>query len=96
MEFMVLSSRFKRQIERERVVMQAVIEAAEAAGAEKIVVRRGDVYSTGVYVTDGRDNAIIYNDWEKTWNWKKIYEHIMAAIKTKPSSHHEYQIHLTA
>ena len=52
MEFLVLASRYVKS-ERERVVMQAVMEAAETRGAERVVTRRGNVYCIGVYIREG-------------------------------------------
>jgi len=96
MEFLVLASRYVKQPERERVVIQAVIEAAEALGAERVVRRRGNVYSTGVYVTDGSEKHLVYNDWSKDWNWRRIYESMMASIQFSPEFSQERQIYLTA
>jgi len=95
LEFLVLTSRYIKQAERERVVMQAVIEAAEAVGVDRIVKRRGNVYSTGVYVNDGRAKSLLYNDWEKDWDRKKIYESIMASIKFSPTLNRKRQVILT-
>jgi hypothetical protein len=84
MEFLVLSSQYVKQPERERVIMQAVIEAAETVGIDRIVKRRGNVYSTGVYVNDGKGKSLLYNDWDKNWDQKKIYDSIMASIQLSP------------
>ena len=84
MEFIVIASRFMKQPERERIVIEAVIEAAEAIGANRIVKRRGNVYSTGVYITDGEDKTMVYNDWNRNWDCKKIYKDIMASIPFSP------------
>jgi len=92
MEFLVLASRYIKQPERERVVMQAVIEAAEAVGAERIVMRRGNVYSTGVYLNDGGRKSLLYNDWEKNWSRRKVYENMIASLHSSPRFHHEQQI----
>ena len=61
--------------------MQAVIEAAEAVGAEKVVIRRSNVYSTGVYLKNEKGKSLLYNDWDKDWNWKKIYRKMISSIK---------------
>jgi hypothetical protein len=95
MEFLVLTSRYIKQRERERVVMQAVIEAAETAGIDRIEMRRGNVYSTGVYVNDGKGKSLLYNDWEKNWNRKKIYDSIMASIRFSPVLNQKHQLMLT-
>ena len=92
MEFLVLASRYIKQPERERVVMQAVIEAAEAVGAERIVMRRGNVYSTGVYLKDAGKKSLLYNDWDKDWSRRKVYENVMASLQFSPEFHHEQQI----
>ncbi len=95
MEFLVLTSRYVRQGERERVIMQAVIEAAEAIGVDRIVMRRGNVYSTGVYVDDGSEKALLYNDWDRNWDRKKIYDSIMASVRSSPSLRQKRQLILT-
>ena len=92
MEFLVLASRYIKQPERERIVMQAVIEAAEAVGAERIVMRRGNVYSTGVYLNDGGRKSPLYNDWEKNWSRRRVYENMMASLQFPPRLRHEQQI----
>ena len=92
MELLVLASRYIKQPERERVVMQSVIEAAEAVGAERIVMRRGNVYSTGVYLKDGGSKSLVYNDWEKDWSRRKVYENMLASLQFSPRFHHEQQI----
>lgn len=81
-----------KQPERERIVMQAVIEAAEAAGIERVVRRRGNVYSTGVYVNDGRSKRLLYNDWEKNWDQRKIFDSIMASIRFSPVLNQKHQL----
>jgi len=91
-EFLVLASRYVKQPERERIVMQAVIEAAEAAGIERVVRRRGNVYSTGVYVNDGRSKRLLYNDWEKNWDQRKIFDSIMASIRFSPVLNQKHQL----
>ncbi len=88
MEFLVLTSDFVRQPKRERVIMEAVIEAAETIGADRIVKRKGNVYSTGVYLTDGKKKSLLYNDWDKDWDGQKIYENIMASIRFFPNLGH--------
>lgn len=92
MEFLVLASCYIKQPERERIVMQAVIEAAEAVGAERIVMRRGNVYSTGVYLKNGGRKALLYNDWEKDWSRRKVYENMMASLQFSSRLRHEQQI----
>ncbi|MHA1632106.1 MAG: hypothetical protein ACTSXC_04765 [Candidatus Freyarchaeota archaeon] len=96
MEFLVLASRYVRQPERERVVLQAVIEAAETVGAERVVRRRGNVYSIGVYVKNGTEKHLVYNDCDKNWNWRKIYDNMMASIRFSPRIRRENQIYLKA
>jgi len=95
MEFLVLTSRYVRQGERERVITQAVIEAAEAIGVDRIVMRRGNVYSTGVYVDDGEEKSLLYNDWDRNWDRKKIYDSIMASVRSSPSLRQKRQLILT-
>jgi hypothetical protein len=94
MEFLVLASGFVKQPERERVILEAVIEAAEEIGADRIVKRRGNVYSTGVYITDGKTKSLLYNDWDKDWDRKKIYENIMASIRFSPVLSQRYSDNL--
>ena len=95
MEFLVLTSRYVRQLERERVVLQAVIEAAEAVGIDRIVRRRGNVYSTGVYVNDGKGKSLLYNDWDKDWDRRRVYDSIMASIQLSPVLEQKSQLVLT-
>ena len=78
-EFLVLASRHVKS-ERERVVMQAVMEAAETLGAERVVTRRGNVYSIGVYIREGDRKNLVYIDWEKDWEWKRICSHIVSSM----------------
>ena len=75
-EFLVLASRHVKS-ERERVVMQAVMEAAETMGVERVVTRRGNVYSIGVYIREGDRKNLVYIDWEKDWEWGRIFSHIV-------------------
>lgn len=95
MEFLIITSRFIKQPERERIIMQAVIDAAEAMGVDRVVKRRGNVYSTGVYVDDGKAKALLYNDWEKNWDQQKVYESIMASMKFSPVFNQKHQLILT-
>ena len=95
MEFLVLTSRYVKQPERERVVMQAVIEAAEMVGIDRIVRRRGNVYSTGVYINDGKGKSLLYNDWDKDWDRRRVYDRIMASIQLSPVLEQKSQLILT-
>jgi len=96
LEFLVLASRYVKQPERERVIMQAVIEAAEALGAERVVMRRGTVYSTGVYLKEGEEKSLLYNDWDKNWGRREVYKNMMASIGFSPMFRQECPIYLTA
>ena len=80
MEFLVLASRCLKKPERERVVMQAVMEAAEMLGVERVVMRRGNVYCIGVYISEGDRKDLVYIDWEKDWEWKRICSHIVSSM----------------
>jgi hypothetical protein len=95
MEFLVLASQYLKQPERERIIMQAVIEVAEAVGIERIIKRRGNVYCTGVYVSDEKGKSLLYNDWEKKWDQKKVYNNIMASIQLPPDLSKNNQLVLT-
>jgi len=75
--------------------MQAVVEAAEAIGVDRIVMRRGNVYSTGVYVDNGREKSLLYNDWDRDWDRKKIYDSIMASVRSSPSLSQKRRLILT-
>ncbi|MEM3014197.1 MAG: hypothetical protein QXI71_06160 [Candidatus Bathyarchaeia archaeon] len=88
MEFMVITSQLK-QPEREQIIMQAVIEAAETIGIERITKRKGNVYCTGVYLGDGETKYLLYNDWGKNWDKKKIYNCIVSSIQNQPISKKE-------
>jgi len=81
MEFLILSSCLVNQRKREQIIMQAVIEAAENLGITRIIKRRCNVLSIGVYLVDRKGKKLLYNDWEKDWNQKKIYERIVSSLK---------------
>ncbi len=91
MEFLVLSSRSRREYERERTIIQAVIEASEKMGIERVVFKRGDVYSTGVYLNNDKEKIIVYNDYERKWNRKRICKQILLSIGFK-SGHENEQL----
>ena len=82
MEFLILSSSLTDQRKRERIIMQAVIEAAEKFGIPRIIKRRCNVLSIGVYLVDQKGKKLLYNDWEKDWNQKEIYERIVSSLET--------------
>jgi hypothetical protein len=96
MEFLVLTSQYRKHPERDRKVMQAVVEAAETVGAERVVRRKGNVYSTGVYLKDGEEKKLVYIDWEKDWSWRRIYQDLMASIQFSPNLNQDQQIYLEA
>ena len=73
--------------------MQAVIEAAEAIGVDRVVMRRGNVYSSGVYLKDGENKVLLYNDWDKDWDWRRIFDTMIATVRFSPNFN---QIILTA
>ncbi|MBS7614430.1 hypothetical protein KEJ18_01655 [Candidatus Bathyarchaeota archaeon] len=89
MEFLVLTSQQLKQPEREQIIMQAVIEAAETMGIERITKRKGNVYCIGVYFSNGETKSLLYNDWEKNWDRKKIYNCIVSSIQNQPMSKKE-------
>ena len=95
MEFLVLTSQFLKQPERERVIMQAVIELAEDVGIERIVMRRTNVYCTGVYVSNGDGKSLLYNDWEKDWDQKKIIKNMKTTLRFSPIQEKSSQLILT-
>jgi len=95
MEFLVLTSQHSKQPERERIIMQAVIEAAETIGIERITKRKGNVYCTGVYVNDGEGKSLLYTDWEKNWDQKKIYNSIVTSIQPLPAPSKTNELVLT-
>jgi len=68
MEFLILLSRRPRNPKRKAVIIQAVLDAAEDSGAERVEVRVGDVYSAGVYLKDGEEKTLVYIDWGKNWS----------------------------
>ncbi len=82
MEFLILSSCLASQKERERIIMQAVVEAAEDLGVTRIVKRRCNVLSIGVYMVDRGEKRLLYNDWGKDWSQNEIYESIVSSLKT--------------
>lgn len=75
--------------------MQAVIEAAETMGIDRIVRRRGNVYSTGVYINDGKGKSLLYNDWDKDWDRRRVYDSIMASVQFSPVLERKRQLILT-
>ncbi len=87
MEFLVLTSQHLKQLERERIIMQAVIDAAEVIGVDRITKRKGNVYCTGVYIINEGTKSLLYNDWEKNWDQKKIYNTILASVRSTDSLH---------
>jgi len=95
MEFLVLTSQYLKQPERERIILQAVIELAEAVGIERIVMRRSNVYCTGVYVNNGDGKSLLYNDWEKDWDQKKIIKNMRASLQFSPDQEKNSQLILT-
>jgi len=82
MEFLILSSSLVNQRKREQIIMQAVIEAAEKFGIPRIIKRRCNVLSIGVYLVDQKGKKLLYNDWERDWNQKEIYERIVSSLET--------------
>ena len=63
MEFLILSSSLISDRKRERMIVEAVIEAAEEVGITRIVKRSCNVLSTGVYILDRGEKKLVYNDW---------------------------------
>ena len=96
MEFLVLASRSRREYDRERKIIQAVIEASERVGVERVVFKRGDVYSTGVYLNSDEEKIIVYNDYERKWNRKRICQQILLSIGLESRHENERGICLTA
>ncbi|RJS93415.1 hypothetical protein CW705_01695 [Candidatus Bathyarchaeota archaeon] len=82
MEFLILSSSLISDRKRERMIVEAVIEAAEEVGITRIVKRSCNVLSTGVYIVDGGEKKLVYNDWGKDWDQDEIYERIVSSVKT--------------
>ena len=97
MEFLVLASRYVRKPGRERVVMQAVMEAAETLGADRVEARKGNVYSIGVYLKDGERKTLVYIDWDKEdWDWKRVYSHIVGSTRVPSILSKGYEINMKA
>jgi hypothetical protein len=84
MEFLVLTSQFRKQPMRERIIMQAVIELAQDVGVERIIMRRTNVFCTGVYLSNSDGKSLLYNDWEKDWDQKKIIRNMKAKLQASP------------
>mgnify|MGYP000082391173 CR=1 FL=1 len=95
MEFLILSSNLENQRKREMIIMQAVIEAAEILGIKRITKRRCNVLSTGVYLVNREGKKLLYNDWEKDWKRKKIYERIVSSLKFLNENNENNEIVLT-
>jgi len=83
MEFLVLASQQLKQPEREQIIMQAVIQAAETVGIERITKKKGNIYCTGVYLSNGETKFLLFNNWERNWNQKKIYNYIVSSIQNQ-------------
>ena len=95
MEFLVLTSQFRKQPLREHIIMQAVIELAQDAGIERIIMRRTNVFCTGVYLSNSDGKSLLYNDWEKDWNHKKIFRNMKAKLQASPILERSNEIILT-
>ena len=95
MEFLVLTSQFRKQPDRERTIIQAVIELAQDAGVERIVMRRTNVFCTGVYLSNSKVKSLLYNDWEKDWDHKKIFRNMKAKLQASPISERSNELILT-
>ena len=96
MEFLVLASSCEKKPKRERIVMQAVMEAAETLGAERVVTRRGNVYCIGVYIREGDRKDLVYIDWEKDWEWRRICSHIVSSMPVSSFNRNGFEINLAA
>ena len=95
MEFLIIKPRYLNKVKRERHVTQAVLRAADKVEAEKVVIRSSNVYSTGVYLKNEKGKLLLYNDWDKDWNWKKIFANIISSINPSPDFNSNYQDMLT-
>jgi len=95
MEFLILSPSLAEHRKRERIIMQAVMEAAENLGITRIVKRRCGVLTIGVYVVDGSGKKLLYNDWEKKWGQDEIYESIMSSLRSFHNNRKSSEIILT-
>ena len=80
MEFLILSPSLPHQREREKIIMEAVIEAAEDMGVTRITRRRCNVLSAGVYLISNSHKRLLYNDWEKRWDAERICKHIISSL----------------
>ena len=80
MEFLILSPALMHRRGREKIIMQAVIEAAEDMGVTRIIRRRCNVLSAGVYLVSNGHKRLLYNDWGKNWNAERIYEYIISSL----------------
>jgi len=94
-EFLILSSSLANQRRREGIITQAVVEAAEKLGITHIVKRRCNVLTTGVYLVDGREKKLLYNDWEKNWGQNEICECIMSSLRFLRKNNERNEILLT-
>jgi len=95
MEFLILSSHLPNQRGREKIIMQAVVEAAENWGITRIVKRRCNVLSIGVYIIDGKRKKLLYNDWGKDWSQNEIYESIVSSLRSFHKNDRSDEIVLT-
>jgi hypothetical protein len=59
-------------------------------------MRRGTVCSTGVYLKDGEEKSLLYNDWDKNWGRREVYRIMMASIGFSLMFRQECPIYLTA
>ncbi|MCS7120228.1 MAG: hypothetical protein RMJ07_04910 [Nitrososphaerota archaeon] len=85
-EFLILTPHIGGDPKRERVIMEAVIEAAEVSGISRIVKRRGNVYSIGVYLCHESGKSLLYNDWGREWDKESIFNLIISSLRLSRSA----------
>jgi hypothetical protein len=88
MEFEVLVPR--RRSGRESLVMEAAFKVAESLGA-RLVVERGNVRGTSVYIKKGRGRFMVYEDLDKNLSQSEVRIHIIHSIISSYVHGHVHQ-----
>ena len=83
-ELHVLVPRGPEWITREKTVLRAVFEAAGEIGAERVSLRRCDVYAIGIYLKEESSKKLVYIDVDWRLGERRIKEHIICSAA--PSS----------
>jgi len=94
-ELLILVPRSPEWAERERTVMRAAVEAARELGAEKVLARRCDVYAIGVYLKEDLNKRLVYIDWDRGWDWRRIKNHLVSSAASRNTGENCDEISVT-